>query len=267
MDFLSEQVQYLGLIFSRLMALFSVAPIFSSPNIAVRTRITLAFLLAIILYPVVTNYLNVLPDNLGAYMLLLLSQVIVGILIGFMILILFVAFQMSGDLFAMQMGLSMSEVLDPQSNISTPIIGILKNAIATLLFLAIPFSMDGYYAPAFLHAIRVIAYSFQEVPFFVLNEVTQFGVLQYLNQIVGLMFLTAMKLAIPMIGVLFISSLTLGILGKVAPQMNLVIMGIQINIIVGLFLLTFLLPVLIPIIRESFYVLYDSLGEMLQNWQ
>ena len=266
MDFLNDQIQYLGLIFSRIMALFSVAPILAGQSIPVRIRMILALLLAIILYPVVIHSLNVLPESMGHYILQIFSHAVIGIVIGFMILILFAAFQMSGDVFAIQMGFSFSQVLDPQSNVSSPIIGILKNSIATLIFLAVPFSMDGYYLPALLHLVRVIAYSFDVVPILNWNEITQFGILQYLNDMVGLMLITALKLGIPMIGILFISSVTLGLLGKAAPQMNLMSMGIQTNIMVGLFVLIFLMPVIVPIMLESFIIMYDHLGALLNNW-
>ena len=267
MDFLNEQVQYLGLIFARTMALFSVAPIFAGEAIPVRTRIFLAFFIAMVLYPNTVHDLQVIPENLGSYMLLLLGHAMIGIIIGLMIIILFAAFQMSGDIFAMQMGLSFSEVVDPQSNISTPIIGILKNTIATLLFLLIPFQMDGFYLPAFLHLIRVLAYSFSAIQLFTLSEATQQGVMLYLTDMVAVMFITALKIGIPMVGILFISSLTLGIFGKAAPQMNLMSMGIQANIILGIFVILFLLPVLIPLMQESFYILYDKMGTMFHEWQ
>lgn len=266
MENISESAQYLGLIFSRILGLFFSAPIFSSEMIPYRTRITLALLISFALYPITINYLPSLPSSPKAYALEVFSQAFLGLSIGFLILIVFSSFQVIGEIFSLQMGLSFSEVLDPQSQVSLPLLGILKNAIGILIFLLLPFQMDGEYMPAFLHMLRALAYSFQAVPSLALSEQIQGGILKYLDQSFGMMFLTALKIGIPLIGILFISSLTLGLLGKAAPQMNLISMGIQINIAVGIVVLILLIPVMIPLMSDSFVILYKQMGEMFQSW-
>ena len=266
MEYLTQNTQYFGLILARTTGLLFVTPILSSEAIRYRLRTSLALLLTIILYPLAVNYMGVLPETWQGYALAVFGQTMIGITIGFLIYIIFSSFQVIGEVFSLQMGLSFSEVLDPQSQVSLPLLGILKNAIGILIFLALPFQMDGHYMPAFLHMIRSLAYSFQTVPHLVLDEQVQGGMLSYVNQTFGLMFITALKIGIPMIGILFISSLTLGLLGKAAPQMNLISMGIQINIGVGLIVLIFLIPVIIPLMADAFAILYDQLGEMFRTW-
>lgn len=266
MENISDNIQYLGLIFARVFGLVFVAPILSSEAIRYRLRIILTLFIAIILYPATVNYLAPLSSSPIEYAVNILGQASIGITIGFMILIVFSAFQIVGEIFSLQMGLSFSEVLDPQSQISLPLLGILKNAIGILIFLAVPFRMDNQYLSAFMHMLRAIGHSFKVVPKFVLDERIQGGILQYVDQTFGLMFITALKIGIPLIGILFISSLTLGLLGKAAPQMNLISMGIQINIGVGIIVLIFLVPVIIPIMGDSFVGLYDTVGEMLRTW-
>ena len=80
------------------------------------------------------------------------------------------------------------------------------------------------------------------------------------------MFLTALRIGIPMMGILFISSVMLGIMGRAAPQLNLMNMGIQINIMVGLLVMITVLPVIVPLMRDSFASMYDVLGEMFDTW-
>ena len=266
MENISDSVQYLGLIFSRVLGLFFSAPIFSSEAIRYRARITLALLISFALYPVIVNYLPPLANSPQAYAIEIFSQLMIGLTIGFLVLIVFSSFQIIGEIFSLQMGLSFSEVLDPQSQISLPLLGILKNAIGILIFLSVPFQMDGEYMPAFLHMLRALSHSFQVVPSLVLSAQVQGGILEYVDQAFGMMFLTALKIGIPLIGILFISSLTLGLLGKAAPQMNLISMGIQVNICVGIIVLAFLIPVMVPLMSDSFVILYDRMGEMFQSW-
>ena len=103
------------------------------------------------------------------------------------------------------------------------------------------------------------------MPTFFVDANLQGGILAHIDQAFGVMFITALKIGIPLIGILFISSLTLGLLGKAAPQMNLISMGIQINIGVGLLLFIFLVPVIVPLMIDTFVILYDQLGVMLRR--
>ena len=263
---LSNNMQYFALVLSRVLGLFFIAPILSSQSITYRFRFILALLVSFLLYSSVVNYLPKLSSTPQEFALDIFAQFMIGAVIAFLILIVFSAFQIIGEVFSIQMGLSFSEVLDPQSQVSLPLLGILKNSIGILIFLSVPFQMDGQYMPALMHMLRALSYSFVQVPTLFLSQQIQGGILQYIDQSFGTMFITALKVGVPMIGILFISSLTLGILGKAAPQMNLISMGIQINIGVGLLLFLFLIPVVIPIMLDSFTVLYDQIGEMLQTW-
>jgi flagellar biosynthetic protein FliR len=192
--------------------------------------------------------------------------VIIGVAIGFMINIVFSSFQIAGEIFSVQMGISFSEVLDPQSQISVPILGTLKSLIATLVFLGVDFYMDGFTGSAYLHMIRALSYSFQSVPYFSLSTQTTAGLIGYLDEAFGVMFLTALKIGIPIIGIVFISSVALGLLGRAAPQMNLMNMGIQINITVGLLVIITVTPVLIPIMKDAFIIIFDKMGDMFRHW-
>ncbi len=266
MEEISDNAQLLGLILARIFGLFFTAPVLSSGAIHYRTRTSLALFFAFILYPVTVNDLPSLPSTAQGYALEVFSQTIIGITLGFMVLIIFSAFQVIGQMLSLQMGISFSEVLDPQSQVSLPLLGTFKNSIGILIFLAVPFQMDGHYVPAFLHMIRALAHSFVNVPTLFISEQVQGGILNYMEQAFTMMFVIALKIGIPLIGILFISSLTLGLMGKAAPQMNLMSMGIQVNIGVGIIVLIFLVPVIVPLMLDAFIVLYDSMGEMLQTW-
>ncbi len=255
------------LVFARTTGLLFTMPILSAEGVPYRLRGALAIFLSAVLYPVVRNYLPATSfDALPNYILEIASQASIGIIIGFLLQIVFAAFILAGEFFSIQMGVSFSEVLDPQSQVSIPILGTLKNMIAILLFLSVDFELDGYYVPAYLHVFRALSYSFQQAPTLVLDMQTMGGLLAYVDQAFGVMFLTALRIGLPLTGILFITSVALGVAGKAAPQLNLMNMGLQINIMVGLVLLFVLMPVIVPLIRDSFQHMYDVLGEMLNTW-
>ncbi len=266
MDGFSDNAQQLGLIFARTFGLMSIAPVFATDSVGMRTRATMGLLLGVVLYPAAINFLPPLPDSVVGFLLALAAQLAMGLIIGFMILAIFSSFQILGEIFSLQMGISFSEVLDPQSQVSIPLLGVLKNAIGMLLFLYVPFQMDGLYAPAVLHMIRALGFSFRAVPDLTMDQNTMGGVLNFLDESFGVMLLTAVKIGVPLIGILFVTSLLLGLLGRAAPQMNLIAMGVQINIGVGLITLLILTPAILPMMADSFRGMYDHMAEMFQTW-
>lgn len=266
MEAINDGMQYYALIIARVLGLLLVAPVFSAESIPLRLRVVLALFLGAALYPVTVNFLPDLPKGLLPFALLALAQAAVGVLIGFMMQAVFAAFQVAGEVISIQIGISFSEVLDPQAQVSIPVMGTLKNTIGLLLFVAVEFPMDGVHTSALLHSFRAIAISFHYVPGVMPSAQVAGGLLAYMDQAFAVMFLTALKIGIPMMGILFISSLTLGILGRAAPQMNLMVMGIQVNIIVGLIVLFVILPVIVPIMLDSFYRTFDTIGQMYKSW-
>jgi flagellar biosynthetic protein FliR len=255
------------LILSRLIGIVLLIPVFSSENIPFRIRMSIAIFLGFIFFPLIGEYLpKIAFENFYQFFLEILCQLLIGLIISFFILVIFTAFIMVGEFFSVQMGISFSEVLDPQSEISLPLIGTLKNLIAILLFLTVDFEVDGFYLPAYLHIFRAIYFSFISVPTIHFDFQTIGGIMNYIDQSFGLMFLIALKIGLPLIGILFITSIALGIAGKASPQLNLLNMGLQINIITGMIVLIILFPVLIPLIRDSFINIFDFVGEMFYAW-
>lgn len=266
MDIINQGTQLYGLILARIMGLMFTAPIFSAASISTTSRMGLGLMVSAVLYSSTASYLMPLPGSTGGFMLAIADQALIGVLIGYMMTVIFSAFQVAGEIFSIQVGLSFSEVLDPQSQVSAPIIGTLKNTIGLLLFIAVDFQMDGEVTTAMLHSVRALAYSFQMAPMLVLDTTTTGGILSYLDQTMGAMFVTALKIGIPVMGILFITSVTMGLMGRAAPQMNLMNMGIQVNIIVGLLLLMALYPVIIPLMREALRLMFDRIADMLHHW-
>lgn len=255
-----------GLVMSRVAGLFFTAPVLGAPALSNQLRLTLVFLISLVLYPVVSGFLPSPESTVGGFVLQVGSQALIGILMGYMMSVIFAAFQVAGEVFSVQVGLSFSEVLDPQSQVSAPIMGTLKNIIGILIFVAVPFSMDGHVATALMHMVTALARSFQLAPVLVPDATTTGGILGYLDGAFGAMFVTALKIGIPVIGILFISSVALGLMGRAAPQMNLMNMGLQINIIIGTVVLLFLMPVIVPMMMEAFHLMYSRMGDMLQHW-
>ena len=79
------------------------------------------------------------------------------------------------------------------------------------------------------------------------------------------LFFDAMMIALPMVGTLFLVTVTMGILSKAAPQMNLLSEGLPITILTAFFLLTLLLPHMIDFFIQSFDRAFSTLENLLAS--
>ncbi len=223
MDFFVQNFQVFLLIMVRMFAMFAVAPMFSSGVIPFRIRAATAVYVTVAIFPMVANYIGDIPESMFDYSMMVLSEALIGILIGFMMSIIFAAFQLAARFFSFQMALGIAEVIDPFSEVGITIVGQMWTIMGLMIFIAIG-------GP---HLMIIATYdSYRAVRLFqiVANSKTMFEVL---TRSFSAMFVIALKLAFPILITLFILAVTLGMLAKAAPQMNIFMLGIPIQISVG----------------------------------
>lgn len=240
MELLDTLVQYFQvflIVWARMAGLVFVAPILSDEIIPVRFRLILAFLLAYMILPWAIDFKRNIPSEMLLFGALVLNEAIVGIIFGFMVSIVFAAFRLATQFFSSQIGLAMSEVFDPNSQEETPIVSYLFYIISILVFIA----MDG--VP---HSIRIITESYKIVPVIDMGAAREFLLSTVLRYFL-IMFSLALKLAFPIIASGFIITVSLGLIGKAAPQMNIMVLGLPIQFFTGMIILLAILPVLIEI--------------------
>lgn len=244
------------LILIRMHSMFMTAPFFSSAVISFRSKALLAFFITLIIFPVVTRNGYTVSANTGEYALMVLREVIIGVYIGFLSSIVFTAFQLSGQFFAVQIGFGINEVLDPLAQVSVPIIGQLKNLIGLLVFLY----LNGHH---FL--ISAVCRSYELVPAF--NIVDGSGdLVKYLIESFGGMFFIALKIAIPIVATIFLVSVSMGVLAKAAPQMNIMMLGFPFKIIVAFVMLALLSPLIVRVMQVALTRSFKFLSTVIMYW-
>lgn len=168
-------------------------------------------------------------DNTIVYGVLLLKEFAVGYVVGFVTELFFMVLTFAGFIIDFQMGLSMANVYDPQSNSQIPVTGSLMQAYFMLLF----FAVDGHLA-----LMKILLTSAEIVPYG--------GVL--VTQNIGMRMMEifveciemGVKFAMPILAAEFLVEMGVGILNKAVPQISIFIINIQLKIIVGLGLLVIL---------------------------
>ncbi len=221
------------LVSARCLALILSMPLLATAVVPRIAKVALAGYAAFLVLP--SAYAvgwNVDPFSLH-YVLILIGETLIGIITGFYVSMLFAAFSSAGQFFTYQMGFGASEVYDALSQVSNPLMGQYLNFIGFVLFLQV----KGFQT-LFLGGIFR---SFQTINAFTLVEARE-GFMTFLLSGLTQLFFDAFVISLPLVGTLFLISVSMGLLSKAAPQMNLLSEGFPITILVAFFMLTVLLP-------------------------
>ncbi|HRO82169.1 MAG TPA: flagellar biosynthetic protein FliR, partial [Alicycliphilus denitrificans] len=203
--------------FLRVLALFTSAPVFSMRAIPVRVRIGLAFLVALCAQAALPGQ-PVIDlggrEAAGA----VLQQVGVGLAIGFAVRLVFVAVELAGEVIGLQMGLNFASFFDPASNAQVSAVARFFGNIAMLLFVVV----NGH-----LMVLMAVVKSFESFP--VDGHFLQAVAQMRLHELGASVFASGLWIALPMIALLLFVNLTLGVISRVAPQMNIYAVGFPVT--------------------------------------
>lgn len=219
---------------TRILGLIMVSPVFGHRAVPARVKIGLGVFITLIIAPT----LPPMPDvGLGSWhgLFILVQQLLIGIAIGFIMRIAFAAVEAAGEIIGLQMGLGFASFFDPQSAGQTLVLARFFNLLAVLVFLAVN---------AHLLVIGILVESFQSLPIShqPLSAAGFYNVAAYGSTV----FAVGLQLALPLIAILLMTNLSLGILTRSAPQLNIFAIGFPITLGVGLIVLNLTMPYIAP---------------------
>lgn len=251
-----QQAPLFLLVAVRCFAMIQTTPLLSTNATPGVAKVALAGFSTYLVLPSVATYgWNVDSYNLS-YIFLLIGEGLIGVITGFYISIIFAAFSSAGQFFSLQMGFSAAESYDALSQVENPLMGQYLNLIAMLIFMQVKGFQKLF--------ISGITQSFKALSAYSLVEY-QSGFVSFLLKGLTTLFLDAMMIALPMIATLFLVSVSMGILSKAAPQMNLLSEGLPITILVSFFLLTQLLPVMTNYFGNIFEAAFTKIGSLYSS--
>lgn len=214
----------------RIASFLMIIPVFGTALVPMRVRTGMAFLLAIIVAPLIPEVPQVESLSITA-ILITVQQVFIGSLMGLMFVMLLQVFVVAGQIIAMQMGLGFASMMDPINGVNVPILSQIYLICVTLIFLA----MNGH-----LVMIETIIESFQVWP---ISEdilggsgIQQEQLWQFLMRI-NWLFASALLVALPVITSVLVVNISFGIVTRAAPQMNVFSLGFPIGMLFGIFLI------------------------------
>ena len=218
--------------FIRVLALFGTLPVLGQRNVPLRARVALAFLIAFCAQATLPP-MPVVPLASAQALLTLIQQLIIGVSLGFAVRIVFAAIEFAGEIVGLQMGLNFAGFFDPATGGQTTAVSRFFGVSVSWLFIVI----NGH-----LLLIAAVVQSFHAFPV----SAEPFAFLRAAQpQVWGAeVFRLGLWIALPLVGMLLFVNLVLGIISRVAQQMNIFAIGFPITLSVGLIGVLLTLPLM-----------------------
>ncbi|MGG2396220.1 flagellar biosynthetic protein FliR [Pseudomonas sp. SH1-B] len=205
----------------RIAAMLMLMPVIGTQLVPTRVRLYLALAISVVLVPTLPPMPPVDALSMRS-LLLIVEQILIGAMLGFVLQLFFHLFIVAGQIIAMQMGLGFASMVDPTNGVSVPVLGQFMLMLVTLLFLAI----NGH-----LVALEVLAESFVTLPYGQGLMVNHYWTLAgKLGWVIG----AGLLLTLPAVTALLVINLAFGVMTRAAPQLNIFSIGFPLTLAMGL---------------------------------
>ena len=239
------------LILIRVASFVFVCPFFGGRQTPNLVKIGFSMLLSIMLYGAVP--FNP-PDynTVVGFTVIVLKEVMTGFLIGFAVQLCELIAAFAGTIVDMQIGLSMVNIFDPNTNEQVTITGSLYSQVLTVFLI-----LTGMYQ----YILKALADTFKLIPITgaVINPDRMLeSILMFLRDYIIIGF----RICLPIFIITFITNIVLGVLAKVSPQMNMFAVGIQIKIIIGLLVMF----ITVSMLNNASNFIFINMKELMENF-
>lgn len=238
---------------ARFAGLMVSAPILGSANFPVMAKAGLAALCAVLVTPTIGALETPIPDGAVAFAWWAAGEFAIGLIMGFVMTLVFAAIQIGGQIMDMQSGFGMMNVFNPALATQFPIFGFFLFILAVLYLLA----LNGHHL-----MILGLASSFENIP--PGGFVARPGLLLEISRLGRGMFIDGIVIAAPIAGSMLLAYVTLGLLGRVVPQIHLFIVGFPITIALALFLTASIVGVYLQVLNGMFHRMFQNVDGILR---
>lgn len=220
------------IVFTRLSGMMVSAPLISTYPIPMQVKTWFMASISFIIFPLVMAKTGfAVPTSMPELFVILLKEFMIGYIAGFVANIIFIAVEISADLISMQMGLTVSQALNPMTGTTSPILSQAYTMLAAMVFISLN---------AYQWLFMAVYKTFQIFPpgygFLVNGNITK-------NIIVltGDIFTVGLGIALPIFSVMVITDILLGFVAKMMPKMNIFMVAMPVKIYIGLLLFIMLM--------------------------
>ncbi|MEG2813327.1 MAG: flagellar biosynthetic protein FliR [Oscillospiraceae bacterium] len=239
------------MVFMRITGCIMLNPFFGRKNIPPMFKAGLCLIMTLFTY----STLNQKPIEITSVLVFIITlffEFIIGFVIGFIMNLFLSTLIVAGEMMDMQIGLSMSKIYDPGSNVSMPVTSSLINAMLLMIF----FISNGH-----LTLIKIFSHSIEAIPL---------GTMAFSPEVfkdIALMFSTiliySVKLAMPILAAEIIAEIGVGIIMKAVPQINVFVVNIQLKVIIGFVVLLLLIAPFASFIEKLLSLMFENINQIL----
>lgn len=209
-----------SVVLARISGMMLLTPLLSSTAFPMRVKASFAFALTVLLYPAGARAAEHMTTS-NVWMMLG-SELTIGALLGLSIALVFEAAYLAGQVLGIQIGFSLVNVLDPQTQVDTPVLSLFYQTLALLIFLRLD---------VHLLVIRGLARSFEYLPPGS-SRITGAAVEALLHQSSAIWF-SGLQIAAPALAATMATDMVLAFVGKAAPQLPVLFVGLSIKNMLG----------------------------------
>ncbi|HOZ48095.1 MAG TPA: flagellar biosynthetic protein FliR [Candidatus Hydrogenedentes bacterium] len=249
-----ETLKLFVLVMVRFGGLVVAAPVLGSSNFPLIAKIGLVALTAMLITPTLSALDTPLPEESIPFAALAVGEVAIGLIMGFVMTLVFAAIQVGGQVMDMQTGFGMMNVFNPALETQFPIFGFFFFIIAVLYLLM----TYGHHL-----MIRAMVSTYQQIPIggFVARralmlEITRWG---------RVMFIDGLMIAAPVAGSMLLAYITMGLLGRVVPQIHLFVVGFPLTIATGLLVVALIINVYLSVLDGMFYRMFEDVETVIRG--
>ena len=235
---------------ARIGGVLTSAPVLGDRSSPARVRLMLALALTLIVMPLMPEQ-PLLAAFSADWWLRMVTEVLLGIMMGFVLKLVFEAVVLGGELIGNSMGLGFARMADPLRGADVPVVGQFLHLMAVLLFIA----LGGH-----LQLIELLVGSFNTVPD--AGAVLQAEHFESMAELGITMFSGAMLLALPMLAALLLVNLAFGVMSRSSPTLNGMSVGFPLALAVGLVLLRVDLPSLQHVFTQQLQQAWATIAVM-----
>lgn len=247
-----QHPDYLLLLFLRVSGLVIGNPIFGRKNVPNMLKVGFCLVLTAV-------FMNALPppviypawNNVLAYALICLRELLFGVAMGFVINAMFTLVLAAGGMMDIQIGFSIASIYDIQYNTQSSITGSLYDIMLVVLF----FGMDGH-----LRLIDILYSTLQTIP--VGTAVISSEIMWVAAKVMSTSFALGVMLAMPVVAAGMMLEISLGVIIRTVPQMNMFVVGIPLKILVGLTVFAGTFALFVGFSRELTAQMFDLINSM-----
>lgn len=222
----------------RIGAMLLAMPVIGTRLVPTRVKIIITFVLSLLVLPLLPPLPQVEALSLEG-LFVSAQQILIGLAMGFTLQLVFGALMIAGEAIAMSMGLGFASMVDPTNGVNVPVVSQFLIIIGTLLFLA----LGGH-----LMLIQLVVSSFESMPISTsgIGRDSFWALFAWGSQ----MFIGALWVAIPALISMLVITLSMGVMTRAAPQLNIFSVGFPVTMFMGFIILLLTLPGFLPRINQ-----------------